>query len=210
MLSLVIIWIFQGGWNIDDYKQYNTQEFFAREDVNRRIDPENFDKELMNAAIFYATNAARIDRKKEVFTFHPILLNAASGHSADMLNFNFFSHINSREKEKQTPMTRIERLGGNFHATAENLARVGMLELEEGENYFLNEEGKKVDKKGNPLKYHTYASLARKVVYGWMHSKDHRKNILGDYSFLGCGVADIRFSKDGFPELIITQNFGKK
>ncbi len=197
-------------WDISDYGQYNSEQFFARSDVNTSIDLNKLNRSLLDAAVFYASNEARNRRKKETLSFNIHLQKAAIQHSDDMEREDFISHQNPREAKSRTPMMRIENAGGDFKATAENIARVNLYQLGPGMEYFVDKNGRKLDSKGHPLKLHTYASLARMVVEGWMNSKGHRENLLGDYDFLGCGVSKLTWSGQQMPEILITQNFGTK
>ncbi|MGB0177770.1 MAG: CAP domain-containing protein [Owenweeksia sp.] len=197
-------------WQNDDYSRYTSEAFFERADVQQKIDPDRLDEELLNAAVFYASNEARLEKRKTPLAFDQYLKIAASLHSDVMEKEGFIGHENSQNRELRTPMMRIEKAGGNFNATAENIARVNVFVLGPRMEYFTDKQGRKTDRQGNPLVTHSYASLARMIVNGWMDSKGHRKNLLGEYDHLGCGVSVITYSRQGIPEILITQNFGKK
>ena len=92
--------------------------------------------------------------------------------------------------------------------TAENLARPSLLKLEDSDLFYIDANGNFTNREGKILEWHTYASLARKVLEAWMNSEGHRKNMMGDYSNLGCGVSSVVFSNDNAPYIYITQNFG--
>ena len=197
-------------WQETDYEYFTAQTFFSREDVHLQIDLKNLDQELLNAAVFYVANEVREQKNKKTLLFDTHLKTAAERHSEAMNREEFIGHKNPNDKQLRTPMLRIENAGGNFRATAENIARVNLYILGSSMEYFINEKGLKVDRKGKALELHTYASLAHMVVDGWMHSKGHRENLMGDYAFLGCGVSEVLYSNQKMPEILITQNFGKK
>lgn len=210
LAAILLVALLPQGWQGNDYARHSAESFFQREDVNQLIDLKDPDLELLYAAVFYASNEARISKQKEALSFDPILRKAALQHSESMERQNFISHENPRDRDLRTPMQRIEKAGGEFTGVAENIARVNVYMLGEKLEYFVDDQGRKIDRSGNPLKPHTYASLARMVVDGWMHSKGHRRNLLGDYDYLGCATSQIIYSSQGIPEILVTQNFGKK
>ncbi|HAD97397.1 MAG TPA: hypothetical protein DCG19_08315 [Cryomorphaceae bacterium] len=210
LVTILLVALLPQRWQNSDYDQYRVKEFFEREDVNQPIDLEKPDRELLDAAVFYASNEARKSQGKETLLFDPTLRKAALQHSENMRQQNFISHENPHDRNLRTPMLRIDKAGGEFEGVAENIARVNVYILGKRMEFFVDEQGRKIDQSGNPLKPHTYASLARMVVDGWMHSKGHRRNLLGDYNYLGCATSGIIYSSQGIPEILITQNFGKK
>ena len=136
---------------------------------------------------------------------------AAQSHSKNMKRFDFFSHTSKRRSALKTPALRVKRHGGNFRAIAENIAETGVYHLFGDGEAYINESGKLVDANGEPLPVKTYGELAQIVVGKWMDSKGHRKNILGNYSHLGCGVSVIFNAEKGeIPNLLVTQNFGAR
>ena len=194
---------------VDPYYNLSFEEFFALEEVNQLIKPDALDKNLLEAAVFFASNEVRSDKRKTVFNYSPILIKSSRLQSDYLLDFGTLDHLN-KDKNLRTPMMRIDHFGGDFFASAENLARLCIFQLPDDGRYYKNEAGDFLDQKGKRIKFHTYASMARKVVDGWMYSKGHRKNLMDDYNYLGCGVSSVVKSKNGVPEIYFTQNFGKK
>jgi uncharacterized protein YkwD len=209
-LAILAILLPNSSWTIPEYENYSYSSFYQREDVNQTIDKDNFDSSLLEAALFYATNEARNDKKKSVFKFHPVLLKSSQIHSQQMEKHDFFDHTNKKNRRLRKLEQRIEKAGGGFSEFGENIAKVNIYNLGKKGTYFVNKEGEIVNKQGKPLTIKTYKELAIYVVDKWMHSKGHRENILRDYSFLACGISNLISSKDGIPEVYITQNFGKK
>src|SRR5690606_36311561 len=152
----------------------------------------------------------RADKRKPTLTYSPGLQKSSRFHSDYLLELGTLNHLNNEEKKYKTPMARIDAFGGNFNASAENLARISVLNFDQEAAYHIDKDGRFLDKNGKPIPTHTYASLVRKVVDGWMHSKGHRKNLMDDYNYLGCGVSSIVRITDGVPEIYFTQNFGKQ
>jgi len=62
--------------------------------------------------------------------------------------------------------------------------------------------------KGEPIKNHTYLSLAEAALIQWMNSKGHRANILRGFAYQGCGgYLEVLKNQDQFPKFRLTQNF---
>lgn len=194
----------------ENYYTYKTDDFFNLAEVNMAIDLNHLDYELLQAAVFHASNQVRAQKNKPLYSNHVSLTTAARLHSLFLAEHKKFDHINRRDKELRTPMQRITLAGGDFSSTAENLAKVNVYELGKNREYFINAKGNLVKENGTPLPTHTYKSLALHVVDGWMHSKGHRENLMAHFNYLGCGVSDITFTPNKLAEIIITQNFGNQ
>ena len=112
-------------------------------------------------AVFAMTNDIRRQNGLAVFLKDEICRNAARGHSADMLNRNYFSHSDPEGRSLK------DRLSANLSAR------------QWGENIWT----------GRGYDPRQVRSLAQKIVVGWMNSPGHRENILApNYSHLGVGV----------------------
>ena len=115
----------------------------------------------VEAAIIDLTNDIRRRNSLAILLEDGICRDAARGHSADMLNRNYFSHTDPQGR------TLKERLPAN-PATRQW-----------GENIWT---GRGYDPR--QVRY-----LAQKIMDGWMKSPGHRANILTpDYTHLGVGV----------------------
>ena len=208
--NFLVSLFFSCQYNPGNYYSYKASDFFSLPEVEAKININNIDKTLLEAAIFHATNIVRKEKESALYKMAPSLIEAATQHASHLSKYSYFDHINKRDRTQRTPMLRITKAGGKFKATAENLAKVNVFNLGEKMEYFINDKGQLTDKNGVPLNTHTYKSLAMHVVNGWMHSKGHRENILADYNYLGCGVSDITFTRDNLPEIILIQNFGQQ
>jgi len=156
-----------------------------------------FDSTVLENQIHDLTNKQREFYNLDILENDSELTNVARGHSIDMKNRNYFSHLTP---EGLNPTDRGERLDYSctkfygFYLTygiAENIAKYWTFT-----NYFIQ---------GNYLSYnwHTEESLANEIVEGWMNSPGHRKNILTpDFEKLGVGVS---IGDDG--GVYATQNF---
>lgn len=202
-------------FNEDWYTELSVDSFFNTEAVKASIDVENPNIDLLNAAIFFATNEARIKKKLEPFKFDPILEKAAAFHSDEMREKRFFNHVNKSDKENRTPEQRIANKGGEFDATGENILEMPPFKTGPKGEYDVskNTDGTYafLGMNGKPLKTLSYGDFARAAVKLWMKSPDHKANILNkDFTHLGCGVSieEDPFKFKSLPMALVTQNFG--
>jgi len=150
-------------WNDSYYSKYNYSTFPSLSVINQKIDVNNIDYALFNAAIFYCTNIQRIRYSRNPFIHSPSLEKAAQDHSKDMVIYNFYSHT-SPVIGKRSMSDRLRIVGISNTSSAENI-------------YDKNES--------EP----TYWSFALSLVDGWMDSPGHRDNILNsNLTYLGCGT----------------------
>jgi uncharacterized protein YkwD len=131
-------------------------------------------------------------------------------HARDMVEHNFFSHINDRELTKKTPNDRARLIGISNPMLAENIIEGYGLQYRPNSTIFLRGPGKfSIKPDGDLLKAHTYLSFGESLIRGWMASKDHKKNILANEAVqLGCGA--FVYIDPGFnnmPTFLAVQNF---
>ena len=179
------------------------------EKVNQSVDLQNLNCSLLEAAIFMECNRLREARNLPPFRYSGDLKRAARRHSQNMARRDFFSHLDKKNRELRTPMDRIRKQNPDFTKTAENLARTSLHFLPDGK-FYLDKNGKAVQKNGDPLKTKTYRQVAEKVVQNWLGSPSHRENLLGDFNFMACGVSSVLYDKRGIAEVLVTQNMGSK
>lgn len=150
-------------WNDSYYSKYNYSTFQSLSVINQKIDVNNIDYALFNAAIFYCTNIQRIRYSRNPFIHSPSLEKAAQDHSKDMVIYNFFSHT--------SPVI-------GKRSMSDRLRIVGISNTSSAENIYDNNESEP-----------TYWSFALSLVDGWMDSPGHRDNILNsNLTYLGCGT----------------------
>lgn len=192
------------------YKNLNHNNFRSHTEFNELINPSDFKPELLNAAIFFATNEVRAKKNLSILTYHPKLEKAAGIHSEDMAKYSFFDHTNPKSKNHREPSDRAQAAGIKNPKIAENIVEGFILRYKSGENVIIKETGVFVDPKTNKrLPFNTYIELADQLMDMWMHSKGHRSNILSDKALqLGCGTA-LYFMHDynEMPAVKATQNF---
>ncbi len=211
LLSLFLLFSAPLSWEVETVDYTRTyQEFLASAEANEKIDAENLNKPLLQAAIFYATNEYRALKRKPLFIYNKVLETSAQMHSSNMLENDFFSHTDKENKALKTPILRIRKSGGtDFTSVSENLIYSNVFVLGKQGAFFIKNKTL-VDKQGKPLVTYTYAALARQMVADWNNSTGHRANLKGDFNFLGCGVSEIKTLKNGLKVVYATQNFGSK
>lgn len=198
-----------------DYYEMMDTEFMNQVSVNQSIDVKNPDNALLDATLFHATNEQRIKYKIPPFSYNSSLYKATLGHSEDMIEQNFYNHINPLTNKKL--QDRILGFTIEFKRMAENIAQYDLIDTGNNSNYcFMNPTNNndfiyRDCQTKQPLLMMTYAKFARNVVAGWMNSPHHRENILDvRYKVMACSA---RVSKNPFrtknsPFARITQDFG--
>lgn len=193
-----------------DYYSYTADEFFELDAVNKTIDVNNMDVDLLEAAVFHASNQVRTKKRKAEFTHDVILHKAARHHAVYLAKANKVEHKNTKEKRFETPYKRVVAFGGNdFMGVSENLALISPVVLGKDNLYYMK-DGQPVDKAGNKLPLKTYKEFATQVVDGWMNSKGHRKNLMSESTLLGCAISGVSFNRDNLPQVTFVQNLGYK
>jgi len=153
-------------WDCSMYNTYTYESFSDFRSSDSIIDTENIDTELFCAAIFYATNKARVAEGLPAFEYYYNLECSARLHADDMVTRFFYAHENPCDPKKKTPSDRMALFDITAGCRGENIALIGV----------------------NPED--TYNTLAQRLLIIWMNSPGHRANILlQDYVYLGCGAA---------------------
>lgn len=144
---------------LNEKVENSLEGIYAKENEKLR---ESYELQVMDLV-----NSVRIQRNLNKVSYSNQATTSSRKHSQDMLQKNYFDHMN---KENQSPFDRMKREGIVYDAAAENIAA--------GQTSAI------------------YAHEA------WMNSEGHRKNILGNYNYIGVGV-----SFGGYYNLYYTQNF---
>jgi len=108
-------------WDDSYYSKYNYSTFQSLSVIHQKMDVNNIDYALFNAAIFYCTNIERVINSRNPFMHSSSLEKAAQGHSKDMAIYNFFSHTSS-VSGKRSMSNRLALVGINNCYTGENIA----------------------------------------------------------------------------------------
>jgi len=191
----------------EDWFTMDSKQFWALAAVNEVIIVEDFNREMLEAALFHATNDTREKKGKPAFIWNPLLNKAARLQSVLMANAETLRHSWPKPKNSRSLIDRIELFGGQFKAIGENIARLYILDIPESEEYYSS--GKKVtDKHGHTIENKTYKKLAKECLEAWMHSKGHRINILSTFEEIGTGASSWVANKKGPNfDIYLSQNF---
>ena len=201
-------------WNLlqaqKDYYGYTLDNFRESEAFNERVDVDNPDAARVNALIFYLTNEERVKAELPELDYHPLLEESANLHSAQMLKYDFFDHVNYRKKAYRNPNDRGKAVGIENPYIAENLRRSFLLEYKSMEMVYTGGPGEFFrEQNGEAIGPHTYLRLCEVIVEGWMKSAPHKSNILSSQAKqLGCGSSYYNDKKFNYmPTVLATQNF---
>lgn len=199
----------QTAWQETYYNSYNHTNFATFEPFSTTINPESFDYKLLNAAIFFETNRQRALFGQKPLKHDSRLENCAQGHSNDMVNYNFYSHT-STVPGKYSLSDRTKKFGISETYIGENIHDNYILK-NNGEAYYPpSQVGYFKSLSGQPIPMHSYLSMAKEIVKGWMNSPGHKENILyANYSHLGVGNA-VHYTGSGIDRISwvkSTQNF---
>lgn len=194
------------------YKLYAVESYRDHPEINKIIDFNSIDYSLLNAAVFFRTNEIRQQNGLGALEYNIALEKAAVIHSDDMVQYNFFSHTNTKNVSRKMPDDRAKLAGITNPYIAENIANNFAIQYKAGSKVQIVDGGAGVFKYPNedkPILAHTYLSFAVSVVDQWMNSDGHKANILSkDALELGVGTT---FFKDklfnNIPKFMAVQNF---
>lgn len=201
-------------WISSDYSRFTPEEFLQLAAVHQTINHKKMDRGLLQAAMFHVTNLERIKHGLPTFEHSDKIEKAASDHAADMVNFQFYSHL-SQVKGKKTVKDRFANEGVNTVLVGENISSSIGLQYQDGRKINIPRSGGMytyASSKREVILPHTYLSYAKEAVRLWMNSPSHRESILNPFFVkLGCG-ASVFGNREFFnvPYLIGVQNFGGK
>jgi uncharacterized protein YkwD len=194
----------------DYYNSLTVDNFREEKRFKDTIDFHQVDRERLNAVLYFITNEIRAKYNLPLLAHSQELENAAGMHSADMVLHDFFSHTNPFNSHRKTPGDRAILAGITNPYIAENIAAdFGLQYKSESNVYILGKGMFSYTPDGPPIRPRTYLSLAESLLDRWMHSPEHKKNILAaDALQLGCGTfyfVDRQFND--MPSFMATQNF---
>lgn len=151
---------------------------------------KDFDYELVHYAILHYTNKHRKNSRKSSLTYSNTLEKSALLHSTQMKKYDFFDHINRKERKYRDLDDRAKYVNyTNFKELAENLY-YGFVDM-------------------NALP--TYAALAQTIVQALIDSKTHNLNLINqDLKEMGAYIVFKNESENGFLYYYVTQSFGTK
>ena len=159
-----------------NYYSTSSMKFFESGLAKDTAKLESLNMELLQAAIFHATNLER--QKKRPFKYGKNLEKGASFHSTEMEVKGFFSHTNRKNKKYKTPFDRAEKFKAKYTVVGENILEEIALDYKDNSVYDSElENGVYVfyhHKNGEIVRELTYEELAVKMVDSWMKSPGHK------------------------------------
>lgn len=174
------------------------------------IDFQRVDYDRLSNAIIAVSNAVREQNGRSALPAHRTLNKASRSYAQHMVKEGFLAHQDPTRPKMRSPEDRVRAAGGSNAKTAENIADVPALQLENGQNFYLVDENGPVitlEPGGPPVPAHTYASYAATVVEGWMNSPGHRRNLLSDEAVeIGVG-AQLYRQQANIPSFVVVQKF---
>ncbi|MFY0593457.1 CAP domain-containing protein [Roseivirga sp.] len=155
----------QRKWKDSYYTTLTDENFRDFKLFQKSINLKKIDYKVLNAAVFFVTNEARLERGLKELEFQPNLEIMAYNHSISMAKKDFFDHYNKKDKKRRDPQKRAGLAGVKNPAIAENISAVG------------------------GRTFGTYLDLADHLVQGWLDSPPHRKTLYSETAVqLGCGT----------------------
>lgn len=157
------------------------------------------DPGALEARIHELTNSQRLQNGLSTLSYDTFLADIARGHSWDMVERNFFEHMNpdgdsARDRGDAAGYPCIRVIGQyTYSGISENLYMGHRASA-----YYTNASGAITS-----YDWRTLEDIAQVTVNGWMESPGHRENILApQISYEGIGIA---FGPDD--KVYATQNF---
>jgi len=192
----IIIFLFtvklHAGWKYSDYTSTDYKNYRNNTLMQQKIDPDNIDYPLANAAIYFMTNEIRVKNGLSPLEYSQELEIAAWHHSKLMVEKKFFSHTNSLDSIRRDTSARGKLAGITNPSIAENIAEGFGLNYSPGSPIYPRnvEKGEfSYSSNGPLLENHTYITLAESLLTQWMNSSGHRSNILSKSALqMGGGV----------------------
>jgi uncharacterized protein YkwD len=148
------------------YAKHDWQSFEKLPEPNELVQIDKFDVHLMNASLFFASNKIRQSKKVAPLAYSESLRNAALVHSNEMVERQFYSHINSKNIELRAPDGRMKMFGISNVLMAENIHRFPFVPNET-----------------------TYLALAQNIMDDFYKSEGHRQNLMNkNFTHTGCAA----------------------
>jgi uncharacterized protein YkwD len=174
---------------------------------NATVDRSAFDAALFDKAVLHYTNVKRCNNGLNPLSADLGLRRAASVHSQDMAQQNFFGHT-SPVAGRAKLTDRLKGNGVQFRAAAENLAKRSRLQLISGKPYTVIDRAScTFAYSGQTIQPHSYRTMASELVDQWEASPEHRTNLMNPrYTRLGTG-GSFQENARNCGDIVATQNF---
>ena len=164
-IGLSTLSIAQRKWKDEYYQTLNDDNFRDFQLFQKSLEENRVDYKILNAAVFFVTNEARIEIGLNILAYQPNLEVMAWNHSIHMAEKDFFDHFNKKEKKRKAPEDRAMLAGIVNPKLGENISAIG------------------------GRSFGSYLALADHLVQGWIDSPPHRKTLYSKNALqLGCGV----------------------
>lgn len=164
-LGLQSLALAQRKWKDEYYLSLNDDNFRDFKLFKKPLEEKKVDYKILNAAVFFVTNEARIEQGLNILEYQSNLEVMAWNHSISMAKKDFFDHFNKKERKRKTPDNRAKLAGITNPKLGENISAVG------------------------GRSFGSYLALADHLVQGWLDSPPHRKTLYSKNALqLGCGV----------------------
>ena len=182
----------QRKWDDKYYETLTDETFRDFRLFNQPINLKKIDYKVLNAAVFFVSNEARLEQGLTALKYQPNLEIMAWNHSKAMGHRDFFDHVNKKDKKRKEPRDRASLAGIANPKVSENISSLG------------------------GYKFRSYLELADRLIDGWIDSPPHRKTLYGKNALqLGCGVyyytglwqKNRKIYKQGDGFWLATQNF---
>jgi len=166
------------------------------------IPTQNINQALFSEAMQIEASFVRCRRGLNALSAKQGITRIATSHSKWMARSRKLSHTGTSKFS-----SRMKSTGIKFRTAAENIARFPRYEL--GTKHFRIKDGQRCHfaRGGKHILPHSYASLARHVVNGWMGSSGHRKNLLNRRMKLSGAGLGFDFSAPHCGAYFITQDY---
>lgn len=172
------------------YTTMGAEEFLYSNKFNSPINLQQIDVELIEAGVFFLTNQYRLEKKKEQLDYNASLAKGALIHSQQMEKYNFFDHVNRKNKTLARLDNRMNYVGYlHYQTLAENIYYGYLSVLEET----------------------SYKDVAQTITQAFINSKGHRQNLVAsDVTEMGGGFCIAPPLKGPFLYYYFTQDFGAR
>lgn len=189
---LIVIFISFFLYN-EGFSQINEEQPIAFSNIKKMdsiIDLNHVNYTLINVSVLHFTNEHRNKKKKKDLIYNKTLEKSALTHSLEMKKYNFFSHINKKNKKLRDLEDRAKFVGyKNYVELAENLY-YGFIDLHH---------------------ISTYKELGKTITQAFIDSKTHNINLLDkNLEEIGLSLVFKSNAEDGFLYYYFTQSFGTR
>lgn len=181
--------------------------FWQTEALALPIVVKDFDRDLAAAALWHSTNDWRSAQGLAPYQYHQANYRAARYHSRRMGEQQALQHSFRSPAHLREFFQRLAHYGGDFSASAENIAQLGLWAIPAGQAFRWGKKGRPISPEGEAYPRHSYRSLAQWALKQWLESPPHRRNLEKAHHYLGCGISAPLRDAQGRYVFYLTQNF---